>query len=193
MPTKLKNILFDIFDVVSFLVFVIWIVLFIRFFIFNPFSVVGMSMYPTFQEWDFIVVDKISPNFWELKRWDVIVFVPPGKNIPYIKRIIGLPWETIKINSWNVTTCTNDDQCTELDEKYLPSDFNTKAECEKNEFKIDWWYFVLGDNRWNSTDSLCCFSYSCYEDMNFVVPDEYIIWKVFVRLFPNFQSNFAIK
>jgi signal peptidase I len=54
----------------------------------NPYSVVGASMFPTFQESDFIVVDKITPRFGQLHRGDVIVFVPPGKTIPYIKRII---------------------------------------------------------------------------------------------------------
>lgn len=83
-----KNFVFDVFDVVAFLVFIVGIVLFIRFFIFNPFSVVGKSMYPTFDESDFILVDKVSPRRGTLQRGDVIVFVPPGKNIPYIKRII---------------------------------------------------------------------------------------------------------
>jgi signal peptidase I len=48
-------------------------------------------MAPTFSENDFIIVDKITPRFGQLERGNVIVFVPPGKNIPYIKRVIGLP------------------------------------------------------------------------------------------------------
>ncbi|MEI8008469.1 MAG: S26 family signal peptidase [bacterium] len=48
-------------------------------------------MAPTFAENDFIIVDKITPRFSQLERGNVIVFVPPGKTIPYIKRIIGLP------------------------------------------------------------------------------------------------------
>jgi signal peptidase I len=48
-------------------------------------------MSPTFEENDFIVVDKITPRFGQLERGDIIVFVPPGKSVPYIKRIIGLP------------------------------------------------------------------------------------------------------
>lgn len=89
--TKIRYFLLDLFDMVSFLVFVGGIVLFIRFFVANPYTVVGASMVPTFQENDFIIVDKITPRFTDLKRGDVIVFVPPGKNIPYIKRIIGVP------------------------------------------------------------------------------------------------------
>ena len=77
LKKKLLEILFDVFDMISFLVFVGGIVLFIRFFVANPYTVVGASMYPTFEESDFIVVDKITPRFAELKRGDVIVFVPP--------------------------------------------------------------------------------------------------------------------
>ncbi|MEI8092498.1 MAG: signal peptidase I [bacterium] len=59
-----------------------------RFFVANPYTVVGASMAPTFAENDFIVVDKVTPRFGNLQRGDVIVFVPPGKSIPYIKRVI---------------------------------------------------------------------------------------------------------
>jgi signal peptidase I len=89
--TKLKYFFLDVFDMISFLIFVGGIVLFIRFFVANPYTVVGASMSPTFEENDFIIVDKITPRFSDLQRGDVIVFVPPGKTIPYIKRIVGLP------------------------------------------------------------------------------------------------------
>ncbi|MEI7918814.1 MAG: signal peptidase I [bacterium] len=86
--TKLKYFLYDLFDMVSFLIFVGGIVLFVRFFVANPYTVVGASMAPTFQENDFIIVDKVTQRFGQLSRGDVIVFVPPGKTIPYIKRIV---------------------------------------------------------------------------------------------------------
>jgi signal peptidase I len=85
---RFLNILLDVFDMVAFLVFVGGIVLFVRFFVANPFTVIGASMYPTFDERDFIIVDKISPRLSEWKRGDVIVFVAPGKTDPYIKRVI---------------------------------------------------------------------------------------------------------
>jgi signal peptidase I len=118
--TKIREIALDIFDIVAFLVFVGGIVLCIRFFIANPYTVVGASMSPTFEENDFIIVDKISPRFSPRKREDIIVFVPPGKTIPYIKRVIGLPGETIKIEDGHVSVCVADD-CTVLDEPYLPA------------------------------------------------------------------------
>ena len=79
-------------------------------------------MAPTFVENDFIVVDKITPRFGALERGDIIVFVPPGKTIPYIKRIVGLPGETIKIvnNAVEVCKTENDiEQCNTLIEPYL--------------------------------------------------------------------------
>jgi signal peptidase I len=62
--------------------------LFIRFFIANPYTVVGASMSPTFEESDFIIVDKITPRFENYKEMILVVFVPPEKTVPYIKRII---------------------------------------------------------------------------------------------------------
>jgi signal peptidase I len=58
----------------SFLVFVGWIVLFVRFFIANPYTVVGASMAPTFEESDFIIVDKITPRFGELQE-EILLFL----------------------------------------------------------------------------------------------------------------------
>jgi len=96
-------------------------------------------MYPTFQENDFIVVDKITPRFGQLKRGDVIVFVPPGKTIPYIKRIVGLPGETVKLENGNVLICPHHDinACTPLNEsRYLSGSVKTDARCGISEFDI---------------------------------------------------------
>ena len=190
---KLKYFLFDLFDMISFLVFVWGIVLFIRFFVANPYTVVWASMSPTFQENDFIIVDKITPRFSTLNRGDVIVFVPPGKAIPYIKRIIGLPWETVKIRSHGVEICKTEndiEQCNTLIETwYLDSSVKTDSRCGVDEFVIgSWWFFVMGDNRWFSTDSRCCFGLDCYEWSTYEVPFDHIIGKVYLRFFPNFST-----
>ena len=187
---KLKYFLLDLFDMISFLVFVWGIVLFIRFFVANPYTVVGASMAPTFEENDFIIVDKITPRFNQLHRGDVIVFVPPGKTIPYIKRIIGLPWETVKIKHDGVEICTttnNIEQCNTLPEAYL-SWVLTEARCWVDIFKVDdGGFFVMGDNRPFSTDSRCCFGLDCYEWSSYEVPFDHIIGKVYLRFFPHFQ------
>ena len=187
---KLKYFLLDLFDMISFLVFVGGIVLFIRFFVANPYTVVWSSMAPTFVENDFIIVDKITPRFSQLERGNVIVFVPPGKTIPYIKRIIGLPGETVKIKHDGVEICTtvnNIEQCNTLPEPYL-SWVKTEARCGIDQFKVGTWgFFVMGDNRWFSTDSRCCFGLWCYEGSSYDVPFDHIIGKVYLRFFPNFS------
>ncbi len=177
---------------VSFLIFVGGIVLFVRFFVANPYTVVGASMAPTFQENDFIIVDKITPRFSQLQRGDVIVFVPPGKIIPYIKRVIWLPGETVKIVHDGVEICKTEnkiEQCNTLAQPYLDPSIKTEARCGIDTFVVStWWFFVMGDNRWFSTDSRCCFGLDCYEGSTYEVPFDHIIGKVYVRFFPNFST-----
>ena len=187
---RFHHVFFDLFDMIAFLVFAVWIVLFIRFFVMNPYTVVWSSMYPTFQEGDFIVVDKITPRFGQLQRGDVIVFVPPGQSIPFIKRIVGLPGETVKLQNNNVVICGTDKNCTTLDEsKYLSGDVKTEARCGVSNFVIDtWWYFVMGDNREFSTDSRCCFGLDCYQGSSYEVPFNNIVGKVYIRFYPHFAS-----
>ncbi len=188
---KQMKFLFELADIIVFLIFVIWIMLFVRVFIFTSYSVVWLSMYPTFDDWDFIIVDKLSTKLDNLKRWDVLVFVPEWKKIPYIKRIIGLPWETVKLENWKVEICNQTQQnCKILQEPYLPQNTKTTAKCWKNIFKISSWYFVLGDNRDNSTDSRCCFGYWCYSWSTYIVRHKDMLWKVRIRLFPKFSNDF---
>ncbi len=175
---------------VSFLIFVWGVVLFIRFFIANPYTVVGASMSPTFEERDFIIVDKITPRLWELKRDDVIVFIPPEKTVPYIKRIIWLPWETVKIRNNKISICSiqnNHEECFQLEEPYLDSTTWTDTRCGISDFKVLEWYFVLWDNRGFSTDSRCCFGLDCYKWSTYEVPLDHIIGKVYLRFWPNFE------
>ena len=190
----------EVFDLLVFLVLVFWIVLFIRLFIATPYTVIGSSMVPNFYQKDWIIVEKITQRFGNFERWDVIVFVAPWKTSPYIKRIIGLPWETVLVENNNVYICSENipdwslikdsewNNCELLPEPYLADEAKTVATCGKNEFKVEWWYFVMWDNRWRTTDSLCCFWIQCYEWANYIVPNEYLIGKVRVRLYPNYTK-----
>lgn len=159
-----------------------------------PYTVEWSSMATTFENKDFIIVDKITPKYGELKRWDVIVFVPPGKDIPFIKRIVGLPWETIKLFGWKVYVCKNAEEevksCNKLPEWYLDQDVSTEARCWLSTFNVVGWYLVFWDNRWFSTDSRCCFGLGCLSGTTYTLPANRIIWKVFGRLFPN-PTSFA--
>jgi len=154
-------------------------------------------MESTFAQGDFIIVDKITPKYGELTRWDILVFVPEGKDVPFIKRIIGEPWETVVVKDGDMYICGDDIEvidndvldvswCDKLDEPYLDANVNTLANCNKKVFPIqEWGFFMVGDNRSHSTDSRCCFGSSCYEWANYVVYPKDIIWKVSVRLYPS--------
>ena len=179
------------FDLASFLVFVTGVVLSVRFFIFNPYSVVGASMEPTFHQGDFIIVDKVSSRFTQYQRGDIIVFVPDTKSVPYIKRVIGLPGETIKLENNAIWICkdTLATDCERLEEPYIPSNFQTKASCGKNIFPLgDDGIFAMGDHRGNSTDSSCCFWSVCGEQSNYQVYPHNIIGKVAMRVLPSFHT-----
>ncbi|MFB6181671.1 MAG: signal peptidase I [Candidatus Magasanikbacteria bacterium] len=123
----------------------------VRSFIFKPFYVKGSSMEPNFHEHDYLIVDQVTYQFREPKRGEVVVFKPPtGRKDFYLKRIIGLPGERIRIENGKVIIC--DISCERLKEGYI----------EKSDLKIEGTYsvtlgkeqyFVLGDNRDNSSDS----------------------------------------
>jgi hypothetical protein len=72
----------------------------------------------------------------------------------------------------------------------LPEDRQTKTKCGITEFEIKEWYFVMWDNRWFSTDSLCCFGLGCYDGATYEVTEDDIIWKVLFRVFPNLWADF---
>jgi len=189
---RVQIALFDLFDLIAFLVFVTGVILFIRFFIFNPYTVVWQSMEPLFHQGDFIVVDKITPRIGSLKRGDIIVFVPESRDVPFIKRVIGLPWEKVVIRNNNVLVCSwtgSEENCTRLEEFYLPDGTITStAICKIDTFQVDKdSYFVMWDNRSQSTDSRCCFGLGCFENSNYLVHPRDVIGKVALKVFPQLE------
>lgn len=191
---RFRTALIELFDFVSFLVFVGGIVLFVRFFLFNPYTVQGSSMMSTIHDGDVIIVDKISSQFRDYQRGDIIVFVPPGQDNPFIKRIVWLPGETVKISSGSVYLCddseTSIDSCSPLDESYLDIGLQTELPCGskgKTTLVADQTdsYIVFGDNRPGSTDSRCCFlGHGCSGESPYLAPTSQILWRAAVRLFP---------
>lgn len=151
------------------------IVLPIRYFLFQPFIVSGDSMVPSFHSGDYLIVDEISYRFATPQRGDVIVFdasfIKGYSGQRFIKRVIGLPGETIDVTNGQVKII-KDGKTTILDEKYLPADLKTYG--NKNVTLKPDEYFVLGDNREYSYDSRFWG----------VVPQKYIIGKAFLRIFP---------
>ncbi len=143
-----KGLLKDLFTL-AFLIIVV--VIPVRLFIVSPFVVDGESMYPTFENLDYLIVDEFVYDLTAPARGDVIVFrYPPDPSIFYIKRIIGLPGETVSINQGKVTITTVTGEKLTLDEPYV---VNKDATYTKSVTLGPEEYFVMGDNRPNSSDS----------------------------------------
>lgn len=121
-----------------------------RIFIIQPFIVVGQSMEPNFHDKDYLLIDKLTYRFREPKRGEVIIFHPkPNPSESYIKRIVGLPGESVEVKSGKVYI---DDK--ELDESYTQSDNNAALDRNYAKTKLaSGEYFVFGDNRDHSSDS----------------------------------------
>jgi signal peptidase I len=157
-------------------------------------------MESTFSQGDFIIVDKVTPKYGDLERWDILVFVPEGKDVPFIKRVIWVWGETVVVKDGDIYLCGDDLEviwndipdvwtCEQLDEPYLDEDTNTLANCNKKVFPIqEGALFMAGDNRSHSTDSRCCFGSSCYDWANYTITPEHIIGKVAVRLYPSIEK-----
>lgn len=146
--SSLKSILKEIF---IFAVVVFGVVLPFRLYIAEPYVVSGASMDPTFTSGDYLIVDKLSYEIGTPKRNTVIVFKYPGdptKN--FIKRIIGLPGDTIKVKD-DVVTITNKEnpKGITLDQSYVVHKTRDDFYIELPEDE----YFVMGDNRKESFDS----------------------------------------
>jgi signal peptidase I len=100
----MKGVFLFIFEVIKIVVLALLIVIPIRYFIFQPFIIKGNSMEPNFHQGDYLIVDEISYRFKEPQRGDVIVFrYPQDTSQRFIKRIIGLPGETVTMNEGNIT------------------------------------------------------------------------------------------
>ena len=142
---------FDILEsiVVSLAIFVV-----IYLFLFQPHQVKGASMEPNFHDKDYLIVDKLGYRLDKPKRGDVIVFeYPYDTSEHFIKRIVGLPGETVEVkeNTVKIFNSRYPDGLL-LDEKiYLPLANETRGTI-RTELKSDE-YFVMGDNRMHSSDS----------------------------------------
>lgn len=133
-------------EVVETLLFTLLIYLLIRTFLFENYRVVGTSMVPTLADGQFLVVNKLGYRLHAPQRGDIIVFRDPfSTDRKLIKRVIGLPGETVELQGGEILI---DGQS--LDEPYLadPGDTTrTATVLAEGEF------WVMGDNRDNSSDS----------------------------------------
>src|SRR5579859_4152888 len=94
-----KKIYLFLIDTLQTVVIAASIFVVIYFFLFRPFQVSGDSMFPTYKDHEYILTNLIGLRFGELQRGDVIVFhAPPDREKDFIKRVIGLPGETIELH-----------------------------------------------------------------------------------------------
>jgi len=170
----MKNILYQFLDLVKIVLIALAIVLLIRYFLFQPFIVNGQSMEPNYCDHDYLLVDQLSYRFKEPQRGDVIVFYyPEDVRYRHIKRIIGLPGETVVITDDKIEIISPDGNILTIDEsEYLP--FSTAKLGNVELVLPEDGFFVMGDNRGASFDSRR-WGY---------LPKEYIIGRVFLRAFP---------
>lgn len=136
-------------------VFSLAIVLPIRYFLIQPFYVKGASMEPTFYDKEYLIIDELTYRMSPPDRGDVVVFRYPADPKEYfIKRVIGLPGETVQIKN-GLIYIFNEEQPKgfQLEEKYLPEGLNTYAYAEDKVTLGENDYYVLGDNRLASKDS----------------------------------------
>jgi signal peptidase I len=147
-PSKTSTFLKEL---VSYALFALIIVLPIRLWIAQPFVVNGSSMDTTFANGEYLVVDELSYKFNEPQRGDVLIFKYPQDTSKYfIKRLIGLPGETVVVKNDSVTVINKEHpQGIQLTEPYTHSRTfgNVTTTMGPNE------YFVMGDNRLVSSDS----------------------------------------
>lgn len=162
-------------EIVKFTLIALAIVIPIRAYVAQPFIVSGASMDPTFETGQYLIVDQLSYHFEAPKRGEVIIFrYPRDPETFFIKRIIGLPGETISLNNGKVTIINQEhpeglaiDEAAYITKEHKTSDTFTLT------LGIDE-YFVMGDNRPQSSDSRAWGP----------LEEKYIVGRPFVRLLP---------
>jgi len=149
----IKSIINFTSDVLETIVFIGSLYIVVYLFLFFPTSVQGASMEPTFHTGDRIIVSRVSYKLHQINRGDVIILKSPkNPDIEYIKRVVGLPGETIFFKGGNVYINGN-----LLNESYI----SVKTNVWENGFSKenvpiiipDDYLFIMGDNRTHSSDS----------------------------------------
>ncbi|OGE27072.1 signal peptidase I [Candidatus Daviesbacteria bacterium RIFCSPHIGHO2_02_FULL_41_14] len=148
--SKLKS---NVIELIEFVAIMAAILVVIRFFVAEPHKVSGSSMVPNFHDKDYIITNKLAVKLGELQRGQVIILTNPRNNDQvFIKRIIGLPGERIKLQDGLVYLNNKS-----LQEPYLATDLKTPGESflqDGEEVVVpNGQYFVMGDNRGASSDS----------------------------------------
>ena len=140
-------------EIIRVLLISLAIVVPIRYFLVQPFVVRGASMEPNFTDQEYLVVDEVSYYFRPPARGEAIIFrYPRDTSEFFIKRIIGLPQETVTIQKGRISIASpRYPEGFTLEEPYLDPALKTYPDIQKTLGSDE--YFVLGDNRNASSDS----------------------------------------
>lgn len=177
----MQKFLSSLWEFIKIIIIALLIVIPIRLFLAEPFLVKGQSMEPNFSNGDYLIIEKISYRLAPPQRGEVVVFkYPHNPSQRYIKRIIGLPGETVEVKNGKVFIRPKIESPNSapgivfsLDEStYLPDSLATFGHAKKDLSENE--YFVLGDNRPFSSDSRRWG----------VLPKQNIVGRALVRLWP---------
>jgi signal peptidase I len=160
-------------ETIRFILIALAVVIPIRAYIAQPFIVSGASMDPTFATGQYLIIDEVSYRVNDPARGDVVIFKYPKNPKQYfIKRVIGLPGETVLVNGEGKVFIkeTGAETLTSIKEPYVKFTKSDAVELTLKENE----YFVMGDNRAGSYDSRAWGP----------VSRDLIVGKAFVRLFP---------
>jgi len=172
--SKLKQATEYILEIIKVVLISLAIIIPVRYFLIQPFYVKGASMEPNFFDHEYLIINEISYRFNAPERGDIVVFKYPRDTSQYfIKRIVGLPNETVEIRDGKIIIY-NEKNSTGvfLDESYLSESVKTFGDRTFPLGPDE--YFILGDNRIASFDSR---SFG-------PIKDNYIVGKVWIRGWP---------
>ncbi len=169
----MKNLWKTIRETATFVLITLAIVLPIRAFVAEPFIVNGVSMVPSFNNGEYLIIDELTYQFRQPERGEVIIFrYPLDPEKFFIKRVIGRPQETVEIENGRVFITDIAGKRQELEEPYIRGNGEPLDDFAMTLGEHE--YFVMGDNRPLSLDSRSWGS----------VPEKLIKGRVWLRLLP---------
>lgn len=169
---KLNKHVRDALDLLKFAAIALALIVPLRMYVGQPFVVSGISMVPTFLDGQYLIVDEISYTLKGPHRGDVVIFrYPNDPSRFFIKRIIGLPNETVDIKDGVVKIINKENpEGFVLNEPYINEKFHTTGDYKTGSEE----YFVMGDNRNLSADSR----------LWGILPRKLMVGRAYLRLLP---------